>query len=250
MIKKYLPQVLFRTGVSVAIRTGILYEIRKYFINENDLRIWGKNSKHKVVLRHHFISPSKGVNFLKAKPTCLLFLSLPRSSHGFGGGSQHGPSIQSLPSVSKIVSWITVRNSCPDFSFTNTDWIITWIYSILLELSLRRARNIFDAASCCPPVFRKSHYQTLRVWYVKSIICHRVGSYDKMWVLASLIPCPAQSCYLPALSFCLSLGLLRLSFKVKEKEISSLSCNFCCPCVEWQTTHSNVQLLSIVPSLP
>lgn len=75
MIKKYLPQVLLRSGVSVAIRTGILYEIRKYFINENDLRIWGKNSKHKVVLRHHFISPSKGVNFLKAKPTRLIFVS-------------------------------------------------------------------------------------------------------------------------------------------------------------------------------
>lgn len=82
----------------------------------------GKKSKHKVVLRHYFISMSKDVNFLKEKPThFLFFLSLSHSSHGFAGGSQHGTSIQALSSVSKIVSWIAVRNSCTDFSCTDTD---------------------------------------------------------------------------------------------------------------------------------
>lgn len=168
-----------------------------------------------MIFRHYLISLSKDVYFLKEKTQSLAFLSLPHSSHSFGGGSQHGSSIQSLSSVSKIVSCITVKNSCTEFSFTDTDWIITWIYSTLLQSSV--IRNIFDAASCCPTIFRKSHYKTLRRWCDKSIICHRAGSYNKMWILSSLLPCLAQSCYLPALSFCLFWGLLRLSVKVKEK---------------------------------
>lgn len=71
----------------------------------------GKKSKHKVVLRHYFISMSNDVNFLNEKPTHFLFFSLSHSSHGFAGGSQHGTSIQALSSVSKIVSKISVRNS-------------------------------------------------------------------------------------------------------------------------------------------
>lgn len=248
MIKKYIPQVLFRSGVSVAIGTGILYKTRKYFINENELRIWEKKTQTQGGTQKLFNFPVQKSEFPKRKTHSLpFFWSLTHSSHGFGGGSQYGPSIQGLSSVSKIVSWITVWNSCTDFCFTDPDWIITWIYSILLQSSV--TRNIFDAASCCPTIFRKSHYKTLRGWCVKSIICHRVGSY-KMWILSSLLPCLAQSCYLRALSSCLFWGLLRLSVKVKEKKISSLSCNFCYSHAEWQTTHSNVQLLSIVPPLP
>lgn len=36
----------------------------------------GKKSKHKVVLRHYFISMSKDVNFLNEKPTHFLFFFL------------------------------------------------------------------------------------------------------------------------------------------------------------------------------
>lgn len=71
-------------------------------------------------LRHYFISLSKGVDFLEAKPFAS-FLSLPHSCHVFGGNTQHGPSIHGLSSVSGSVTWITIGNSCTDFSFTDTE---------------------------------------------------------------------------------------------------------------------------------
>lgn len=87
-----LPQVLFRTGVSLAISSRFLFKAKKYFINKKDPGF----GKSRVLLRHYFISLSKGVDFLEAKPTCF-FLSLLHLSHSFGGGSKYLGSFFSLP---------------------------------------------------------------------------------------------------------------------------------------------------------
>lgn len=50
-----------------------------------------------------------------------------------------------------------------------------------------------------------------------------------------------------------SLSVLRAPQVISQgrREVNFIfSCNFCCPHVEWQKTHSNVQLLSIAPALP
>lgn len=52
----------------------------------------------------------------------------------------------------KVLLWITTRRSCTALSLL-TQWVLTWIYSVLLQSSVTRTRNIFDATSCCPAVF-------------------------------------------------------------------------------------------------
>lgn len=78
---KYLPQVLLRSGISLAIRTGILYKTRKYFINQKDLGIWEKKT---MVLSDVISFPCPRVWISKKQNPFVSFLPLKHSSHSFG----------------------------------------------------------------------------------------------------------------------------------------------------------------------
>lgn len=185
--KKYLPQVPFKSGVSPAISTGILYKTRKHFINKEDLGIWEKNP---VILRHYFISLSKGVGFLDANPTRFFFVSATFISWIWRWLSAWSKYLGSVFSLWKCYLNHHQRHLHQlQFYWYWANSYLHW-HSFAGVICNENQKHLW-----CYPLLPRSLYKipllNSRGGCVKSIICHRLGAHNGVGVLASLLPCPA-----------------------------------------------------------